>query len=189
MNGLIEGTDGCRRCGWCGDKTDYVAYHDLEWGVPVDDDRRLFEKICLEGFQSGLSWLTILRKRENFRAVFEGFDFERVAGYGAAEVERLMQDVGIVRHRQKIESVINNAGRACELAGEFGSLATYFWQYEPNRRDRPKQINYGVLMEMTKTDESIAMSQDLKRRGWSWGANDSLCVYAVGDGERSCGGV
>ena len=168
MDGLIEGVDGCCRCRWCGDKVDYVAYHDLEWGVPVDDDCRLFEKICLEGFQSGLSWLTILRKRENFRAAFDGFDFERVAGYGATEVERLMQDAGIVRHRQKIESVINNAGQACELVKAFGSLAAYFWQYEPVKGHRPERIDYATVMTMSKTAESIAMSQDLKRRGWSW---------------------
>lgn len=168
MNGLIEGADGCCRCEWCGDKADYVAYHDLEWGVPVDDERRLFEKICLEGFQSGLSWLTILRKRENFRRAFSEFDFERVAGYGASDVERLLQNAGIVRHRQKIESVINNAGRACEVVEEFGSLAAYFWQYEPVKGSRPERIDYATVMNMSKTAESIAMSKDLKRRGWSW---------------------
>lgn len=168
MNGLVEGADGFCRCWWCGDKADYMAYHDLEWGVPVDDDRRLFEKICLEGFQSGLSWLTILRKRENFRKAFDGFDFERVAKYGAADVDRLLRDTGIVRHRRKIESAINNAGRACELVAEFGTLANYFWQYEPDEGSRPEQMDYEVVMTMSKTAESIAMSKDLKRRGWSW---------------------
>ena len=168
MDGLIKGVDGLCRCWWCGDKADYVAYHDLEWGVPVDDDRRLFEKICLEGFQSGLSWLTILRKRESFRAAFDGFDFERLAKYGASDVERLLQDAGIVRHRRKIESVINNARRACELVGEFDSLANYFWQYEPDEGSRPERIDYETVRAMGKTAESMAMSKDLKRRGWSW---------------------
>ena len=168
MNGLVKGLDDRVRCWWPGDKTDYLAYHDEEWGVPVADDRRLFEKICLEGFQSGLSWLTILRKRENFRAAFDGFDFGKVSGYGNADVERLLQDKGIVRHRRKIESVINNAGRACELVDEFGSLAAYFWQYELAASDRPDRYDYTTLVELGKTDASIAMSKDLKKRGWSF---------------------
>ena len=167
-DGVIEDADGRCRCWWAGDKADYVAYHDDEWGVPVDDDRLLFEKICLEGFQSGLSWLTILRKRENFRAAFEGFDFERVARYGADDMERLLQDAGIVRHRQKIASVINNAERARELADEFGSLTAYFWQYEPEDAARPERLDYKTAISLGKTPESIAMSQDLKQRGWSW---------------------
>ena len=168
MKGLVEDKEGVCRCWWCGDKADYVAYHDLEWGVPVSDDRRLFEKICLEGFQSGLSWLTILRKRENFRAAFEGFEFERIAGYGDEDVERLLQDAGIVRHRKKIESAINNAGRAGELVNEFGSLAAYFWQYEPDEAARPERMDYKTAMSLAKTPESMSMSKDLKRRGWSW---------------------
>ncbi|MEO1395522.1 MAG: DNA-3-methyladenine glycosylase I [Cyanobacteria bacterium J06634_5] len=168
MDGLIQGTDGCWRCWWPGDKADYVAYHDEEWGVPVADDHRLFEKICLEGFQSGLSWLTILRKRENFRAAFSGFDFEKVAHYTEADVDRLLQDKGIVRHRRKIESVINNAGRACELVEEVGSLATYFWRYEPDEAARPDKCDYETLMSLGKTAESTAMSKDLKKRRWSF---------------------
>lgn len=168
MNGLVRGSDDYVRCWWSGDKADYLAYHDQEWGVPVADDKRLFEKVCLEGFQSGLSWLTILRKRENFRAAFDGFDFEKVSGYGDADVERLLQDKGIVRHRRKIESVINNAGRSRALVDEFGSLAAYFWQYEPEASDRPDRCDYTTLMELGKTNASTAMSKDLKKRGWSF---------------------
>ncbi len=164
----MRGSDGCLRCWWPGDKTDYLAYHDDEWGVPVANDKRLFEKVCLEGFQSGLSWLTILRRRESFRAAFDGFDFEKVSGYGAADIERRLQDKGIVRHRRKIESVINNAGRACELVDEFGSLAAYFWQYEPEVSARPDRCDYITLVELGKTDGSIVMSKDLKKRGWSF---------------------
>ncbi|MGI8935603.1 MAG: DNA-3-methyladenine glycosylase I [Phormidesmis sp.] len=168
MDGLVKGEDGCWRCGWPGDKGNYLAYHDQEWGVPVADDKKLFEKICLEGFQSGLSWLTILRKRENFRLAFAKFDFEQVAQYGPADVERLLQDKGIVRHRRKIESVINNAKRATGLAEEFGSLAAYFWQYEPEAAARPQRCDYETLMSLSKTPASTAMSQDLKKRGWSF---------------------
>lgn len=168
MNGLVTGKDGRCRCWWVGDKADYVAYHDSEWGVPVTDDKRLFEKICLEGFQSGLSWLTILRKRENFRAAFAGFDFEQVAQYTEADVERLLQDEGIVRHRRKIESVINNAGQADKLVEAYGSLAAYFWQYEPAASDRPQQYDAETLMSLNQTPESAAMSKDLKKRGWSF---------------------
>ncbi|MFK8185320.1 MAG: DNA-3-methyladenine glycosylase I [Phormidesmis sp.] len=168
MDGLITGEDGRSRCWWPGDKADYVAYHDDEWGVPVDDDKKLFEKICLEGFQSGLSWLTILRKRENFREAFAGFDFERVADYTEEDVARLLQNVGIVRHRRKIESVINNAARACELVEDFGSLAAYFWRYEPDDQARPKRCDYETVRTLAKTPESAAMSKDLKKRGWSF---------------------
>lgn len=168
MDGLVKDTGGVCRCWWCGDKADYVAYHDHEWGVPVGDDNRLFEKICLEGFQSGLSWLTILRKRENFRSAFAQFDFEKVVQFDVSDVERLVQDRGIVRHRRKIESAINNAGRARELVEEFGSLAAYFWQYEPEASARPEQCDYETLMTLSKTAESTAMSHDLKKRGWSF---------------------
>ena len=131
---LIEGDDGKMRCPWPGSDPFYRRYHDEEWGRPVTDDIRLFEKICLEGFQSGLSWITILRKRENFRAAFDGFDFRKVALYGEADVERLVQDAGIVRHRGKIVSTVNNAKRAIELVDEAGSLAAFFWS---SRRSRP----------------------------------------------------
>jgi DNA-3-methyladenine glycosylase I len=134
----------------------------------VVDDIRLFEKICLEGFQAGLSWLTILRKRENFRRAFRNFDYRKVARFSKREVERLLQDTGIVRHRGKIESTINNARRACELEQEFGTLATYFWQFEPPKSERPRHLDRAALMTLTKTPTSIALSKDLKKRGWSF---------------------
>jgi DNA-3-methyladenine glycosylase I len=157
-----------RRCWWCGEDELYVAYHDREWGFPVADDRRLFEKVCLEGFQAGLSWLTILRKRESFREAFANFEFERVAKFSARDVDRLLGNAAIVRHRGKIESTINNAKRAQELAGEFGSLAAYFWRFEPGRGARPAKITREVLASMPTSIESVAMSKDLKRRGWSF---------------------
>lgn len=166
VDGLITGADHRQRCWWPGEDTDYLAYHDHEWGCPIKDDVRLFEKICLEGFQAGLSWLTILRKRENFRSAFDQFQFEKVARYSAADIDQLLQDSGIVRHRRKIESTINNAQRACDLVDEYGSLAAYFWQYEPTQR--PHQCDYATLAQLSKTPESIALSKDLKRRGWSF---------------------
>jgi len=166
--GLIVGADGMTRCFWPGELPDYLAYHDNEWGVPVSNDFRLFEKICLEGFQSGLSWLTILRKRENFRAAFDGFDFHRVAQYNQVDVERLLADKGIVRHRGKIESTINNAKRAIELVAEKGSLAAYFWSFEPGAKDRPAVVDYPTLVANPKTETSIYISKDLKKRGWSF---------------------
>lgn len=166
--GLIVSEDGKTRCFWPGVLPDYLAYHDNEWGVPVSDDFRLFEKICLEGFQSGLSWLMILRKRENFRTAFDGFDFHRVAQYDEKDVERLLADKGIVRHRGKIESTINNANRAIELVAEKGSLAAYFWSFEPGAADRPAVVDYPTLVANPKTDTSIRISKDLKKRGWSF---------------------
>ena len=157
-----------RRCTWCGDDPLYVAYHDREWGFPVVDDTRLFEKICLEGFQAGLSWRTILYKREAFRAAFAGFDVERVAHFTARDVTRLLGDAGIVRHRGKIESTINNAKRARETAAEFGSLAAYFWGFEPAPRSRPRKLTREALAGMTTSPESMALSKDLKRRGWTF---------------------
>jgi DNA-3-methyladenine glycosylase I len=159
-DGLAIGEDGIARCRWADSTPDYRAYHDSEWGFPVADDIRLFEKLSLEGFQSGLSWLTILRKRENFRAAFAGFDFEQVARFGQPDVQRLLGDAGIIRHRGKIEAVINNAGRAVELVEAEGSLAHYVWQFEPEpvvgRADGAPSI----------TPESTAIAKDLKRRGW-----------------------
>ncbi|MEX1368707.1 MAG: DNA-3-methyladenine glycosylase I [Nannocystaceae bacterium] len=166
--GLVRGQDDIVRCWWPGDHADYLAYHDDEWGRPVDDDRRLFEKICLEGFQSGLSWLTILRKRESFRRAFAGFDFEKVARFNSRSVTRLLGDSGIVRHRGKIESTINNAKRACELVDERGSLAAYLWSFEPGPAARPRTFTKAVMMKLSKTPESIALSKDLKQRGWSF---------------------
>ena len=158
---LEVGEDGLARCGWGTATPDYVAYHDDEWAVGVVDDHRLFEKVCLEGFQSGLSWLTILRKRENFRAAFAGFDPERVASFGEADVERLLGDAGIVRHQGKIRSTINNAQRAIELIDELGSLAAYFWPHATFGTDAPIDVP-------AVTDASTMLSKDLKRRGWTF---------------------
>lgn len=157
MRRVLTGSDGTVRCWWCGDDPEYVRYHDTEWGFPVSDDVRLFEKVSLEGFQAGLSWLTILRKRENFRRAFSGFDFEKVARFNRRSVDRLLRDAGIVRHRGKIEAVIGNAGKALDLVDEFGSLAAFFWRYEPDQPTR------GLP---STTPESIALSNDLKARGW-----------------------
>jgi len=168
VEGLARGEDGVVRCSWAGSDPLYLRYHDREWGFPVDEDRRLFEKICLEGFQAGLSWLTILRKRENFRAAFRGFEPRAVARFGARDVSRLLADKGIVRHRGKIESTINNARRARELADERGSLAAFFWSFEPPASDRPKRLSWPVLLRMPKTGASVALSKALKQRGWSF---------------------
>ena len=153
--------DGQHRCRWCLATPLYVHYHDHEWGFPVGQDQRLFEKLCLEGFQSGLSWLTILNKRENFRAGFAGFDIHKVAQFGEADVERLLQDAGIVRHRGKIEAVINNAKRAIEMVEAEGSLAAFFWRYAP------KQPSTGTDVQ-AQTAESQALSKELKKRGWKF---------------------
>jgi len=161
-------TPALRRCAWCGDDPVYVAYHDREWGYPVADDRRLFEKICLEGFQAGLSWRTILMKREAFRKGFAEFDVDRVARFGARDIARLLRDAGIVRHRGKIESTINNAQRARETRAEFGSLAAYFWQYEPPDAERPRRLTPAVLATMATSAQSIALSKDLKKRGYTF---------------------
>ena len=158
------GMDDRQRCGWAGSEEIYIRYHDEEWGRPVTSDTRLFEKLCLEGFQAGLSWLTILRKRENFRAAFHGFDIARVAKTGARDVERLLGDAGIVRHRGKIESTINNAQRALEVQAEFGSLAAYFWSFEPDAEMAPRSLSDIPA----QTGVSRALSKDLRRRGWSF---------------------
>lgn len=160
MSATIPGPDGKPRCKWCAASPDYLAYHDTEWGFPVADDQRLFEKLSLEGFQSGLSWRTILMKRENFRSAFHGFEIERVARMTDKSVEKLLGDAGIVRHRGKIEAVINNAKRAKELIKAEGSLAAYVWRFELERRAPPQVV--------ATTSESIAMSKDLKKRGWSF---------------------
>jgi DNA-3-methyladenine glycosylase I len=159
---LRTGADGRARCAWCGDDPLYVAYHDREWGFPVRSDRRLYEKVCLEGFQSGLSWLTILRKRARFREVFAGFDFEAVARFGKRDVTRLLGDAGIVRHRGKIESTLNNARRALELAEEHGSLRAFFARY---CSDRLFDRDAGWVPVST---ESKALSKELKARGWTY---------------------
>jgi DNA-3-methyladenine glycosylase I len=165
-DGLSVGVDGRCRCFWPGQDPLYLAYHDTEWGRPVGDDRHLFEKLCLEGFQSGLSWLTILRKRENFRRAFAGFDFDRVAEFGPTEVEILVQDAGIIRHRGKIESVVNNARRALELIEEAGSLAAFLWRYEPQPESRPARVGRGTIVP--STPQSTELSKALRKRGWSF---------------------
>ncbi len=164
----LHDEDGALRCAWCAATPAYRHYHDHEWGFPVTDDRRLFEKICLEGFQAGLSWLTILNKREAFRRGFAQFDAEQVARFGEAEIARLLADSGIVRHRGKIESTINNAKRVLELRAEFGTFAAYAWRFEPDPKQRPKRITHAALKTFTTTPESVALSKDLKKRGWSF---------------------
>ena len=167
-SGLQQDDDGTIRCRWPGNDVAYRHYHDDEWGHPVSDDVRLFEKICLEGFQSGLSWLTILRKRENFRAAFQGFDFNRIAVFGDDDIARLLADTGIVRHRGKIISTINNAQRAIELVREFGSLAAYFWRFEPPATERPERFTHEVLMANPTPAAAVRLSKDLKKRGWTF---------------------
>jgi DNA-3-methyladenine glycosylase I len=166
--GLARSADGVTRCWWPGDDALYQRYHDSEWGTPVSEDRRLFEKICLEGFQAGLSWLTILRKRPRFRAAFADFDIDRVARFGARDVARLLGDEGIIRHRGKIESTINNARQARALRDECGSLASYFWRWEPDPASRPRRLTKEALMQLGRTPASTALSKDLKRRGWTF---------------------
>ncbi len=168
IDGLVEGSDGRLRCWWSSGLADYEAYHDNEWGRPVTDDRRLFEKLSLEGFQSGLSWLTILRKRENFRRAFANFEPEAVAAFGEEDIERLVADPGIVRHRGKIVSTINNARRALDLIASEGSLAAYVWRFEPPASERPPRFDRAALSAATTAPAAIRMSKDLKKRGWSF---------------------
>lgn len=165
-SGLQRREDGTVSCWWPGADAAYQHYHDHEWGRPVDSDVRLFEKLCLEGFQAGLSWLTILRKRENFRRAFAGFDPAVVATFGPADVERLLGDAGIVRHRGKIEAAIGNASRALELVDEAGSLAAFLWQFEPSDDERPARCDHATLMTMATTPQSTALSKALRKRGW-----------------------
>ncbi len=162
MSATIEGPDGETRCQWCGAAPEFLAYHDNEWGFPVDDDRRLFEKLCLESFQSGLSWRTILAKRENFRAAFHGFDFNKIARFDERDVERLLKDAGIVRHRGKIEAVINNARQVQMLVQEEGSLAAFLWRYEPDSKALAEP------QTASTSDASVALSTELKKRGWKF---------------------
>jgi len=166
--GITNEPDGVARCWWGASDELYRRYHDMEWGRPVGDDRTLFEKLSLEGFMAGLSWLTILRKREHFRAAFANFEADAIAAFGPADVERLLGDAGIVRHRGKIEAVINNARRCAELCDEFGSLAAYAWGFEPDAAARPEPLDHGTLIEVTFSPEAKAMSRDLKRRGWAF---------------------
>lgn len=166
---LETGEDGQRRCGWGIGDAQYCRYHDEEWGHPVADDHRLFEKICLEGFQSGLSWLTILRKRENFREAFCHFDFHAIAQRDEEEmVPRLLENAGIVRHRGKIEATLNNAKRAVEMEKEFGSLSSYFWAWEPKTRESHVGKGDYDFPVPSITTTSLALSKDLKKRGWKF---------------------
>lgn len=163
-DGLLRDDSGAR-CWWCGSDPQYVAYHDDEWGRPVTDDTRLYEKLCLEGFQSGLSWLTILRKRKAFREAFAGFELSQVAKFGEVDVARLLGNAGIVRHRGKIEASIHNAGRMIDIQREFGSLATYFWGFVPPASERPQTVDFGAVGQLAKTPTSTRLAKDLKKRG------------------------
>ena len=162
MSATMAGPDGKLRCRWCGAAPEFLAYHDTEWGFPVDDDRRLFEKLSLESFQSGLSWRTILAKRENFRAAFHDFDFDRIARFTERDVARLLKDEGIVRHRGKIEAVINNSRQAQELVKREGSLAAFIWRYEPDSKQLAKP------QTVSTSAEAVALSKDLKKLGWKF---------------------
>lgn len=166
--GLLIGADGRLRCRWHGNDPLYLAYHDREWGRPTRDDRYLFEKLCLEGFQAGLSWLTILRKRESFRRAFANFDAEALCRFGPEDVTRLLGDAGIVRHRGKIESVLNNARRVLELRDREGSLAAFVARYVPEPSTRPATLDWATLRTLAQTPESTALSKELRRRGWSF---------------------
>ena len=166
--GIVRHDDGVNRCFWSGTDPLYQRYHDEEWGRETRDDVRLFEKICLEGFQAGLSWLTILKKRENFRVAFAQFEIEKVARFNERSVARLLRDAGIVRHRGKIESTINNARRALEVIEEKGSLSDYFRQWVPPRKERPKKMTHKALVQMTQSPTSLALSRDMKKRGFSF---------------------
>lgn len=186
MSTTILGPDGKPRCSWCSAAPEFIHYHDKEWGFPVSDDRRLFEKLCLESFQSGLSWRTILAKRENFRAAFHNFDFDKVARFSARDVERLLKNDGIVRHRGKIEAAVNNARRARELVEREGSLAAYIWRYEPDRKKLAKP------QTVSTSAESIALSKDLKKQGWKFVGPTTVYAFMqamglINDHVEGCG--
>jgi DNA-3-methyladenine glycosylase I len=185
MSSTIPGADGKPRCRWCGAAPEFLDYHDTEWGFPVADDRRLFEKLSLEGFQSGLSWRTILAKRANFRAAFKEFDIDRIARFTARDVARLLKDAGIVRHRGKIEAVINNARRAREMVKREGSLAAFIWRYEPDAKKtaRPQSASISA--------ESLALSKELKKQGWKFVGPTTVYAFMqamglVNDHVRDC---
>ena len=167
-DGLLTDTFEITRCAWCGEDTEYQRYHDTEWGVPIVNDQILFQKICLEGFQAGLSWLTVLRKRDNLRETFDNFDFKKISQYRDKDISRCLVNPGIIRHRGKIESTINNAKKAIELVNEFGSLASFFWSFEPSIKNRPEKLTYAVASQITMSTESIALSKALKKRGWTF---------------------
>jgi DNA-3-methyladenine glycosylase I len=165
---LVVGDDGVARCWWSAGSPEYRSYHDREWGFPVTDDQRLFEKISLEGFQAGLSWIMVLRKRDGLRRAFNGFDFNRLARVRESSVERLLQAPVMIRNRAKVKSVLNNARRAVEMVKEEGSLARFLWRYEPKGVGRPKRLTRDVLRTMTTCAEAEALSKELKRRGWTF---------------------
>jgi DNA-3-methyladenine glycosylase I len=188
---LDRGDDGLLRCSWAGSTGDYQTYHDLEWGRPVHDDTRLFEKICLEGFQAGLSWLTILRKRDAFREGFAGFDVEKVATFGDRDVQRLLADAGIVRHRGKITSTINNARRCVDLHEAGESLEELVWGFAPAARSRPRRITREWLMQHPTSPESTGLSKELKRRGWTFVGPTTMYAFMqsvgiVDDHQAAC---
>ena len=162
MSETILAADGKQRCRWCGLAPDFLAYHDFEWGFPVREDFRLFEKLSLESFQSGLSWRTILTKREHFRQAFHNFDFNKIAEFNQDDIDRLLQNEGIVRHRGKIEAVVNNAKKAREIVESEGSFATFIWRYEPNEK------SLGPPQSASSSSESVALSKDLKKMGWKF---------------------
>ncbi|MEZ5829698.1 MAG: DNA-3-methyladenine glycosylase I [Dongiaceae bacterium] len=185
MSAIIVGPDGKSRCRWSAAAPEFLGYHDTEWGFPVGDDRRLFEKLCLEGFQSGLSWRTILAKRENFRTAFRDFDFDRIARFTQRDVARLLKDEGIVRHRGKIEAVINNAKRARELVKQEGSLAAFVWRYAPDGRQSMKP------QSASTSAQSIALSKELKKRGWQFVGPTTVYAFMqamglINDHDKDC---
>lgn len=168
IDGLIVSNDRKPYCSWAGDDDEYIRYHNEEWGHPSDNDIHLFEKICLEGFQAGLSWITILRKRDNFRKAFDDFNFYKIAEYDDSDVDRLVKNSGIIRHKGKIQSTINNANRVQDIIKEFGSFSKYIWQFEQSEVTRPKKCDYKSLSKITMSEESKYLSKDLKKRGWSF---------------------
>lgn len=168
VEGLLIGEDGKPRCWWCGRDPFYQAYHDLEWGQPVHDEVKLFEKICLEGFQSGLSWLTILRKREHFRSAFAGFDVQQIARFGDVDMNRLMQNTGIIRNKRKIEATIRNARAVCKMNEEGETLSDFFWSRIPPQSERPERVTMDAVRQLTQSPTSVRISKDLKERGFSF---------------------
>ena len=181
-NGLIKGEDGKLRCFWAGADPLYVRYHDEEWGQPYESDNQIYEKICLEGFQAGLSWFTILKRRETFRKAFAKFDYKKVAKFTAKDVTRLLKDPGIIRHRGKIEAAISNAKAVEGIIKEFGSLSAYFCSFEPHPKSRPKRMDLKALKSMPMTPESKALSKDLKKRGFKFVGATTMYAHMQASG-------
>jgi DNA-3-methyladenine glycosylase I len=180
--GIVMGEDGTARCWWSAGSEEYRTYHDGEWGVPVTEDQRLFEKISLEGFQAGLSWLIVLRKRPGLRQAFDGFDFRRLARSPRSRVEGLLKAPVMIRNRAKVASVLNNARRAVELVDEAGSLASFLWRFEPQPKSRPKRLTQAVLKTLTTCPEAGALSKELKKRGWTFVGPTTLYAFMQGVG-------